>query len=115
MKAYWESGGIAPQILNLGTNGGEWSASRSSHFTPKGKDPWNPLDRRLGGPQSWSGHSGEEKNSQPLPGFKPLIIQPIAQSYTPELSQFQIITILSKILFFFNFNDYNKTVASTIV
>jgi hypothetical protein len=25
------------------------------------------LYRRLGGPQSWSGRSGEEKNSQPLP------------------------------------------------
>jgi hypothetical protein len=28
--------------------------------------PWEstqyPLDRRLAGPQSWSGHSGEEKN-----------------------------------------------------
>jgi hypothetical protein len=36
---------------------------------PEGKSPLYPLDRRLGGPQSWSGHSGEEKNSQPLPGF----------------------------------------------
>jgi hypothetical protein len=24
--------------------------------------PQYPLDRRLGGPQSWSGHGGEEKN-----------------------------------------------------
>jgi len=29
------------------------------------------LDRRLGGPQSWSGHSGLEKNSQPLLGIEP--------------------------------------------
>jgi len=29
------------------------------------------LDRRLGGPQSQSGHGVEEKNSQPLPGFEP--------------------------------------------
>jgi len=28
------------------------------------------LDRRLGGPQSQSGHSGEEKNSQPPPGIE---------------------------------------------
>jgi hypothetical protein len=28
------------------------------------KDPRYPLDRRLGGPQSWSGHGGEEKTSQ---------------------------------------------------
>jgi hypothetical protein len=42
---------------------------------------------RLGGPQSQSGHDGEEKNSQPLPVFEPLIIQPIAQHYTTELSR----------------------------
>jgi len=29
---------------------------------PWGKSPWYPLDRRLGGPQRWSEHSGEEKN-----------------------------------------------------
>jgi hypothetical protein len=28
------------------------------------------LDRKLGGPQSWSGCSGEEKNSQPVPGIE---------------------------------------------
>jgi len=38
---------------------------------PQGKSPWYPLDRRLGGPQNHSGHSGEEKNSQPLPGIEP--------------------------------------------
>jgi hypothetical protein len=39
------------------------------------------LDRRLGGLQSRSGRSGEEKNSQPLPGLEPTIIQPVAQRY----------------------------------
>jgi hypothetical protein len=34
---------------------------------PPGKEPWYPLDRRLGGPQSRSGRGGEEKNSQPPP------------------------------------------------
>jgi hypothetical protein len=43
---------------------------------PPEKSPWLPLDRRLGGPQSQSGCSGEEKNSQCLLGLKPLIIQP---------------------------------------
>jgi hypothetical protein len=38
--------------------------------------PWCPLHRRLGGPQSQSGHSGEEKNYQPLPGLKLPIIHP---------------------------------------
>jgi hypothetical protein len=31
---------------------------------PQGKSPWYPLDRRLAGPQSSSGHGGEGKNSQ---------------------------------------------------
>jgi len=31
---------------------------------PQGKSPQYPLDRRLGGPQICSGHTGEEKNSQ---------------------------------------------------
>jgi hypothetical protein len=52
---------------------------------PQRKSPWYPLDRRLGGPESWSLHGGEEKNSQPLPGLEPLIIQPVAQRYTTEL------------------------------
>jgi len=48
----------------------------------QGRNPWYPLDRRLGGPQNRSGHGGEEKNSQPLPGPKPPIIQPVTQRYT---------------------------------
>jgi hypothetical protein len=31
-------------------------------FYPEGKSPWYPLDRRLGGPQSRSGHGGVEEN-----------------------------------------------------
>jgi hypothetical protein len=38
------------------------------------------LDRRLGGLRSRSGNGGEEKNSQPLAGIEPPIIQPVAQS-----------------------------------
>jgi hypothetical protein len=51
----------------------------------QGKSPQCLLDRRLGGPQSWSGCSGEEKDSQLLLGFKLLIIQPVAQHCTTEL------------------------------
>jgi hypothetical protein len=53
----------------------------------QGTIPLYTLDRRLGGPQSWSGHSDEEKNSQPLLGFKHPFIQPVAQCYTTDLSQ----------------------------
>jgi hypothetical protein len=40
-----------------------------------------PLDRRLDGAQSWSGCSGEEKNSQSLPAIQLPIIQPVVQRY----------------------------------
>jgi hypothetical protein len=51
------------------------------------KSPWYPLGRRLGGLQSRSGRGSEEKNSQPLPGLEPPIIQPVAQRYTAEPSR----------------------------
>jgi hypothetical protein len=53
---------------------------------PRKEPPWCPLDRRLGGPQSRSERGGEEKNSQPLPGLEPPIIQPVARRYSTELS-----------------------------
>jgi hypothetical protein len=34
MEAFRGSGGIAPRILDLGFNGGEWSASRSAALPP---------------------------------------------------------------------------------
>jgi len=36
-----------------------WAVS----FAPQGKSPWYPLDRRLVGPQSWSGCDDEKKKS----------------------------------------------------
>jgi len=52
---------------------------RSTHSWPRhlkevsGQlQPWYPLNRRLGGPQSRSGPGEEERNSQPQPGIKPL-------------------------------------------
>jgi hypothetical protein len=86
MKAYWGRWGTAPCILELGT-WWRWLISFTPWpLYPQEKRPCYLLNRRLGGTQSWSGHGGEEKNSQPLPGLKPLIIQPIAQCYTTELS-----------------------------
>jgi hypothetical protein len=51
-------------------------------FTPRllylqRKSLWYPLDRRLGEPQSRAGRGGEEKNSQPLLGLEPPIMQPV--------------------------------------
>jgi hypothetical protein len=85
-EAYWGSRGIAPCILDLGTRW-RWVVS----FTllpvyPQGKSYMFPLDRRLCGPQSRSGRGSKERNSLPLPGFEPPIIQPIAKGYTTEIS-----------------------------
>jgi hypothetical protein len=38
---------------------------------PRGKDARYPLYRRLGGPQSRSGHRGYKKNRLTLPGIEP--------------------------------------------
>jgi hypothetical protein len=60
-------------------------------FYPKGKSPLYPLDRRLGGAQSRSGHGGEEKNSQLLPGLEYPIIRPIARRYTTDIFRLLIV------------------------
>jgi hypothetical protein len=39
MKTYWGSGGVAQCILNLGTSGGEGSASSPGHITPGERAP----------------------------------------------------------------------------
>jgi len=55
MKAYWENGGIALRILDLGTRW-RWLVSfKLRPLYPQGKNPWSTLDRRLGGPQRRSG------------------------------------------------------------
>jgi hypothetical protein len=88
MEEYWGKGGIAPHILDLGTRW-RWMVSFTPQllYPPQEKTTWYLLDRRLGGPQNQSGHSSEEKNSQPLLRLKPPIVQSVAQHYTTELSQ----------------------------
>jgi len=53
MEAYWGSGGIAPRLLDLATDGGEWSASRPGRFT-SGKGPLIPIGQEAG----WAPESG---------------------------------------------------------
>jgi hypothetical protein len=43
----------------------------SGRLYSQGKNTQYPLERGLGGPQSWSGHGVEERNSQPMPGIEP--------------------------------------------
>jgi hypothetical protein len=55
------SGCIDPHFRDLGPSW-RWVVS----FTPRPLYPRYPLDRRLGGPQSQSGRSGEEKILDPI-------------------------------------------------
>jgi hypothetical protein len=79
MKIYWRNGGINPRILDLGT------MEVRGPLQPQVNSPWYLLDRRLCGPQSRSGRSGEGKNSQLLPALEPPIIQHADQLHTTEL------------------------------
>jgi hypothetical protein len=93
MKTCCESGGIAPRI-NLGTKL-RWVVNFTARpLYPQGKIPSYPLNRRLGGPRSQSDRGGEEKNSQLLPGLKHPIIEPVAQRYATELSEFKGLTAI---------------------
>jgi hypothetical protein len=67
MKTYWGSESIAPRVLNLDIDGSEWSASRTSGFTPGVTASQYPLERRLGGSQNRSGSGGEEEISHHCP------------------------------------------------
>jgi hypothetical protein len=55
-------------ILNLGT-----TSFMFQLLYPRGKSPWNPLDRRLSGTQRKSGRRAVEKNLLPLPGIEFLL------------------------------------------
>jgi hypothetical protein len=74
-------GGIAP-LLTTALDRGEWSASLQRLLYPQGKSARYPLDKRLSGPQSRSGHCGEEKNLLPPPGNRTPVILPLAHRYT---------------------------------
>jgi hypothetical protein len=73
-------GGAELQVqsfLATALRGDKWSTSCPSQFTLR-KNPQYPLNKKVGGPYSWSGHSGEEKNLTSLPRFQLWILQPTA-------------------------------------
>jgi len=67
-------GGVAVQVhplLTLALYARVWSALRPLLF-----NPWQPMNRRLGGPHTKSGHFGEIINLLALLGFEPRVVQP---------------------------------------
>jgi hypothetical protein len=64
----WGSEGIAPLILNRNTR---WRPVLSFMPTVLYHQTISPCMYWLGGPQSWSGHTGREKNVPSLLGIEP--------------------------------------------
>jgi hypothetical protein len=61
MRATRESGSIPPTHVWFPYDGVSGQRHALAALYPRGNDPLYPLDRRLGGPQSWSGQRLEEK------------------------------------------------------
>jgi hypothetical protein len=66
-------------LLTSALHEGEWSASWHTHFT-QGRSWCYPLNRRLGGPSSWSESFWDEVNLSPLAGFERQTIKTSAWS-----------------------------------
>jgi hypothetical protein len=83
-------GGAAVELhafLNSALDGGKWSALRPGRFTSRERAPGTHWIWSWVGPRASLDAVVKRKNSQPLPGLEPLIMQPVAQRYTTELSQ----------------------------
>jgi hypothetical protein len=92
-------------LLNLGTRltvSGQRHAPAALY--PRGKEPWYPLDRRLGGPQN---------RSTPV-GDRTPIVQPVVRHYTAWVTAALIIISRIKIrrtcsfynIYSYSFHDY---------
>ena len=77
MKACRDSRGVAPLILTLVLDGGDWSSSRLGRFIP-GKELGYLLNMKMGGPQSRSGSFRKENHLLLLSGFEPGTVQAVA-------------------------------------
>jgi hypothetical protein len=68
-------------FLNSVIGGRNLSHLRPGRFTPV-KEPRYPLNRKLGGPQSWSGQFCRREKVLPLPGLEHRTVQDVASAYT---------------------------------
>jgi hypothetical protein len=81
MKVYWGSGGHS---LTSALDGGEWSASRPSRFTPRGRAPSTHLIGGWVGPRAVLDAVVKRKIPSPHRESNPRtpVVQPVAQRYT---------------------------------
>jgi len=93
MKAYWGSRSIAPCILDLSTRWKGVASFMSQPLYRWGKSPWYPLDRRLGGPQSWSVCSGEQGQTLfHIPNFHYHLVKHFKLS-PPQLHHIRVLAV----------------------
>jgi len=78
MKSYWGVEVYLHTFLILAPDGGELLGSCSGCFTPRGKSPPYPLNSMLDGPQSRSGHGGEEEKIPASAGNRTPVVQLVA-------------------------------------
>jgi len=74
---YMQTGIAEVELHSFGTSAvdvGKWSSSRPGLFNAGGKSPQYLLNRKLGGPKSWSPHFGEEKIRLCLSQFEPQFV-----------------------------------------
>jgi hypothetical protein len=78
------SGCVVPRFLYLGTSWMRVSSFTPRLLYPRGEGPRNPLDRSLGGPQSWSGWYREVEFRDPTRTRTPVpfVVQLLSRSYT---------------------------------
>jgi hypothetical protein len=82
-EGVWRSGCIDPHFLDLGISWRWVDSSTARPLYPRGKSPWYPLDRWLGGSQSRFGRRGEEKilDSTEIRNLTHSVVQPVASRY----------------------------------
>jgi hypothetical protein len=71
----------------------------SRKLYPRGKSPWYPVDRRMGGPQSRSGHGGDEEKSchcpRPPPGSETQEKYAIPEAFTAVKIQVEVFWLVT--------------------
>jgi len=82
---YWESGGIAPRILNLGTRRRWLVRFTSRPLYPRGKSPRHSMKRRMGGSQSRTERGGPDKKKKNSITLAPTWTESRSSSSKPSL------------------------------